>query len=159
MLGLTRTGRRYLGTWALAGLDLVVVQMLGRRSGGCWRQHYVLVQLEEGRHLLMMIFNHLHSTSSHDSKRTGESSPRALLFRDITHHRTQPLSASLHNRGASQQQSDRQRLPSRAYKSIAVSTSAVSRGQTSMKSWLSRPWTGIFQYAALLPLRTALCAP
>jgi hypothetical protein len=38
---------------------------------------------------------------------------------------------------------------------IAVSTSAVSRGQT---SWLSRPWTGIYQSAALLPLRTTcLC--
>jgi hypothetical protein len=105
----------------------------------CWKK--------AGKHLLMMIFSPLHSTNSHDTKRTGESSARALL-RDITHHRTQPSKASLQNRGASQQATNNV-CQARVLKAIAVPTSAVSRGQTSMTSWLSRRWTGIFQSAAL----------
>jgi hypothetical protein len=105
--GADTDGRRYLGTCAGLGWTWWWCRCLGgfatRRQVVAPHLMYSCCWKKAGKHLLMMIFSHLHSTNSHDTKRTGESSARALL-RDITHHRTQPSSASLlPNRGASQQ--------------------------------------------------------
>jgi hypothetical protein len=120
-------------------------------SGGGWRQHHLMYSWcwkKAGRHLLMMmmmIFSHLQST------RPCQQANRGVKCQSLAprhHPSSYPTLVGLtieQNRGASQQAtSAKQDCPKRLPFPQAPSPS--SRGQT---SWLSRPWTGIYQSAAL----------
>jgi hypothetical protein len=151
--GADTDGRRYLGTCAWAGLGWTWRWCNGLRRGVRWwleaASPYVLMVLEEGRQAspdddddLQPFAKHSPMPASEQGSQVpepcSETSPIIVPNPRRPHYRTEPRGLTASNV-----------CQARLFKAIAVPTSAVSRGQTSMTWWLSSPRTGIYQSAAL----------